>query len=336
MIALLAIAVAVGCYHEKDYSPTAPGNTILTLRTEPSGASIPADGLSRITLVAAIDPHAASKAVTFDTTAGSFVGGIGTTATTRTVNTDASGEARIQLQSTSVADAATVTAHIEGVGAAFTTLVITFAPVSGDTIIRFTTAPESAPADNATVSTFAVVVPSVASLVARSVTFTTTAGGFLADGAAQSVVPLDSNGIARVFLRSAPNATTARVRATIGNAVAEAVIRFDTAFPDSLAVFSSSFALKPKFSEKVTITVQALRQIGNVTPGVEVRLTATDDQNKPIGQFANSTVVIGSDGKATTDYTLGPTTYTGSITITATVPGTSVSGSTTIHVDTAP
>lgn len=330
----LVLLVAAGCYHERDYSPTAPSNTFLTVRTDPTTLSIPADGISRITIIASISSLAdpSSRTIDFDTTSGTFVGGTGTSATSRQVVATAAGQATIQLQSSATADTAVVTVHADAAPSQLATLRISFIPPPSQSQLTFTAAPSSAPADGASISTFAINVPNAATLppAARAVAFETTAGGFLPDGSAKTTVAVDDTGGARVFLRSPATSVTGRVRASINNAIADAFITFAVAAPDSLQVTSDKFALKPTFDDVATLTVQLRRQTGTPTAGQALILSAKDSQGNAIGTFSAPTILSDSNGQATSKYNAGGSTYKGPITITATAGN--VSGSTVIQL----
>src|SRR5438270_13347486 len=78
-IPLLAglLLIAGGCYKQSNYSPTDPQVAgALTLTTADGSQSIPADGLSRLTLVARITANTDSdkRVITLTTSSGSFVG----------------------------------------------------------------------------------------------------------------------------------------------------------------------------------------------------------------------------------------------------------------------
>ena len=79
------LLIAGGCYKESNYSPTDPQVTgALTLAPVDGTLSIPADGVSRVTLVATIAAGADSdkRVITFTTSSGSFVGATASNGTT--------------------------------------------------------------------------------------------------------------------------------------------------------------------------------------------------------------------------------------------------------------
>jgi hypothetical protein len=334
ILTLALLFAAAGCYHERDYSPTAPSNIFLTLRTDPTTASIPADGVSRITIIASISSQAdpSSRTIDFDTTSGTFVGGTGSSATSRQVVATTAGDATIQLQSSSTADTAVVTVHADAAPSQLATLRISFTPPPTQSQLAFTAAPSFAPADGASISTFVVSVPNISALppAARVVVFETTAGGFLPDGGAKTTVAVDDTGGAKAFLRSPTASVTGRVRASNNNAITDAFITFTVAAPDSLQVTSDKFALKPTFDDVATLTVQLRRQIGAPTAGQAIILSAKDSQGSAIGTFSAPTILSDSNGQATSKYNAGGSGYKGPITITATAGA--LSGSTVIQL----
>src|SRR5260370_40298927 len=78
---LLAFLLALGlaaCYNRKDYTLTEPHlAAILTLQTVGGVTTLPADGVSRLTLVARIpaDADPDKRDVVFSTSAGTLIGG---------------------------------------------------------------------------------------------------------------------------------------------------------------------------------------------------------------------------------------------------------------------
>ncbi len=333
LVAALVVS-ATGCYRGSDYSPTEPGVLVLTA----DATSIPADGVSRTGLTVTITSRAstAHRVIAFSTTAGSFVGGTGTTATDREVTVDADGRGTIQLQSSTNDETASVTARAKDLPATQQQVSVHFVlPASGD-VIRFVASPASAPADGATVSTFSVSVPIAQNIssASRNVTFQTTAGTFLPDGTSIAV-PLDTTGTAVVQLRSPSQIAISVVRATTSSFTAQTQISFTRAQPDSIEVKLGKFSVQPKLTDSVTINVQLRRGVGTVTAGAGLTFSAVDASGGTIGLFQPQRTVADDKGQAVGVYSTGDTDYRGQVSIRVQADGTDVIGTAVLQV-TAP
>lgn len=131
---LLGLLLTGGdCYDKDDHrrSPTDPDEPVgLDLSIEGQETTLPADGASTLTLVAAIDPDASAskRSVKLTTTAGELIGPAAP-AQTQTVEADGRGEARTVLRSTTAPAVARVTAEVslgEGKGKVTDSLTIPF------------------------------------------------------------------------------------------------------------------------------------------------------------------------------------------------------------------
>jgi hypothetical protein len=329
---LIAVFVLFGCYHEKDYSPTDPGVLLFSV----AGSDVaPADGNSRIHLTARITPEAAStkRTIVFTTSAGTLLGGTGTSATEKSVDVDISGVARIDLQAPTTAQSVTVTARVKDQPIA-QQLALTFTPVKPEALVQFVAAPASAPADGATESLFTVFVPNSQNLepAQRNVTFSTTAGKLLPEATGTNSVPINAAGQASVSLRSSEVATTGIVRATFSGGTAETRIEFTTALPELIELTPDKVVLEAKFADSVIIHAKLRRHVGKVTIGTFVTFHATTSAGAAIGLFRDQRTATDGNGDASTTFTAGDTPYRGAVTITATVDGTSVIGTTTVQV----
>lgn len=330
-LAAALVAAATSCYRGSDYSPTDPGVLVLTV----DATSIPADGVSRTGLTVTITPRAstAHRIIAFSTTAGSFVGGAGVTATDREVTVDADGRGTIELQSSTNDEIANVTARAKDLPATQQQVSVHFVrPAAGD-VIRFVASPASAPADGATVSTFSVSVPIAKSILStsRNVTFQTTAGTLLPDGTSITV-PLDATGTAAVQLRSPSQIVTSIMRATISSFTAQAQIDFTRAQPDSIEVKLDKLSVQPKLADSVTFHVQLRRSMGTVTAGAGLTFTAFDASGGTIGLFQPQRTAADDKGQAVGVYSTGDTNYRGQITIRVQADLTDVTGTAVLQV----
>lgn len=324
--------VLAGCYHENDYSPTDPGVLVLSVT---GSDTAPADGNSRIHLTARITPEAAQtkRTIAFSTSAGTLLGGTGTSATEKTVDVDISGVARIDLQAPTTAQTVTVTARVKD-QPIVQQISLSFTAVKPEAIVQFVTAPLSAPADGATESLFTVFVPNAQNLepAQRNVSFTTTSGKFLPDNAPTASVPINAAGQASVALRSADVATNGIVRATINGGTAEVRIEFTAAPPELIELTPDKGVLEAKFADSVIIHAKLRRRVGKVTAGTFVTFRATTNAGAAIGLFRDQRTATDGNGDASTTFTAGDTPYRGPVTITATADGTTVAGTTTVQV----
>lgn len=319
----LALAATLGCDSDYDRNrfdtPTDPGAQFLQLAAQAN--VLPADGVSQVILTATINPDSLKRDVIFTTTAGTLVGGSGTTDSERTVTVNSSGQATIELRSALTPGIARVTARVKDAPQVAQNVDITFSVPGEDALIQFTASPSSAPADGATSSTFVVRISPQISSDARTVKFQTTAGSFVRGGTdTDEDVPATANGTATILLFSPTEVGEGRVRATVAGVSREVTIRFDRALPNSIVLSMSKTAVKD--DEEVTVTATLLREIGMVTKDTPVTFTATqDDANDKVFGFFNSSVALtGANGVATITFTPGNSGYQGPATMTAVAP----------------
>lgn len=221
-------SLGVACYKKSDYSLTAPHlAAIISLQSVNGSTTLPADGVSRLTLVAKIssDSDADKRGIVFTTSAGTLIGGSPDSASGgQLVTAAANGEASIQLESSAQIQAAVVTAADKNAAGVVATLTIQFVAVTPDNELRFVADPTSAPADGFTLSTFTVVVSPA--LVTRVVEFKTTNGTFSPGTSQDVMVPVATDNTATVFLKSPATVGNAQVTATSNNFTRTATIQF--------------------------------------------------------------------------------------------------------------
>lgn len=330
----LAIGLALafllaGCYDKSDFSPTAPlANSVITL-TSPSGVtSLPADGFSRLHLEAKLsgDPAFANRTVVFSTTSGTLDGGTAGTNCNGCVNVvaDGSGIARIDLISAQQVGTATVTATPVAAPGILATLTINFVAASPDDTLRFVAAPDHAPADGATLSTFTVAISPSLPAASRQVTFAATAGTIVPP----NPVNADAGGQASVDLQSPRTITSGRVTATVNGVTREVSIRFERALPKLITVNANPAVAPAATSTTIQITATLIRDQGIVTDGTVVTFRAALADGTPVGGFTNITTT--TNGMATATF-LPRTTTPGTVIITVGAQDTNVTG--TVQVD---
>ena len=326
------------CYEKGDYSPTAPPVAgALTLTSANQQTTLPADGVSRLRLVARIDPNADpdKRTVLFSTSAGTLVGTANASGQVP-VAADGTGTATIELQSSQQVESAVVTAGIENVAGLTRTLLVSFVAADPDGVVRFVTAPASAPADGATVSTFVVQLSPTLPLGTK-VTFQATAGVFLPEATASVERTTDGSYTATADLQSPTTIGPARVTATAQNVSRQATIDFHRAHANHVTVSTNGVFQVPATADAtLAVTATFLRDIGRVTPGAVATFRAVTDTGAPIGAFRDVTTVTadsaGTGGTATATFLPGATTYRGPVTITVGAQGSSVTGSTQVQI----
>lgn len=332
VLAFFGLLAAGGCYEKKDFGPTAPDvRQALTLSTAGGVTSLPADGLSRLRIVAQISPDADpdKRTVTFSSSAGTLIG----TASNGVVEVpaDLSGLATIELRSALQVGDAVVTAGIKGVDGLTRSLVISFVPANGDELIRFVAAPSSAPADGASTSAFTVrIAPSFPA--GTMVKFQTSAGTFQPGDLTMIDATAAADFTASADLKSPASLGAARISATVGGLSRETTVNFTRALPNRITVSTNgTFALPPSTSTGASVIGTFLRDLGKVTEGTVATFRATTDAGAAIG-FFNDISTVKSDGTATATFLPGQTTYRGRVTITVGADGTAVNGTTQIEI----
>ncbi len=333
---LLGIVILGGCYKKNDYSPTAPRTvSALTLGTLDGSRSISADGLSRLTLVATIaaDADADKRVITFATTSGTLVGA-GGSGTSIDVTAGSDGRALAVLQSAQTVGTAIVSAVVKGSATVSTQIQIQFTAPDANGVLRFVTAPASAPADGATVTLFTVAVDPAMST--GTVTFSSSAGTF-----SPAMVPIGIDHTATSGLTSPKTIGPATVIATLSapgsgsNGFSrQTSIRFDPALPNVISVQVDNLEVAP--GGKVHVTAHFTRPVGQVSANIVAVFRAEDANGNDVGGFQNVTVVQpaagGTDSIATADFLPGSSIAPGPVTILVGTDPASVTGSTTITV----
>lgn len=333
-ISLAALLLAAGrCYDKDDFSPTAPETRdALVLSTATGATTLPADGLSRLRIVAQISPDASPdrRTVLFSKTAGTLLGTADANGKVA-VPADGTGRATIELQSAQQVGESVVTAEIKDVAGLSRQLVIGFVPANLDELVRFTSAPASAPADGASISSFTVrLAPSLP--VGTPVTFRTTAGKLQPGDVDTLTLTADASYTVTADLKSPTTLGPGRVTATAQNVSREAAIEFRRALPNHITVSTNgTTTVQPSTTAGVTVIGTFLRDIGTVTQGTIATFRANRESGPAVGFFRDITTV-GADGKATATFIPGQTTEGGRVTLTVGADGTSVTGTTTIEI----
>jgi hypothetical protein len=327
LAAVLLVPLAA-CYNKSDYSPTAALTDKIVILTAANGVtSLPADGFSRLRLEARLvgDADFDKRAVVFSTSSGTLDGGVAGTncGGCRQVTADGSGRAVIDLVSSQQAGTAVVTASPVSAPGVSASLAISFGPAQPDETVQFVAAPDRAPADGATLSTFTVGISPSLPPASRTVTFQTTTGTFVSTGTTTVQVAADAGGLASADLVSPRQITTARVTATVNGVTRQAAIRFERALPNVITAAVDMPIAPAAAGTVIQVTATLLRNVGTVTDGTVVTFRATRPDGTPVGLFTNVTTT--TNGMATANF-LPNTTTPGTVTITVGAQDTGVTG----------
>jgi len=335
LFALLAFLLlsASRCYERSRYDPT-PGliQATLSLTTEGGQTSLPADGVSRLLLIAQISPGADldKRTIVFSTSAGTLIGGTAGAAGME-VPADSSGQAVIQLQSSQRVEVAVVKASVKEVPGITRQITIAFGASDPNATLQFVAHPDSAPADGASTSAFTVRL-SPALPVGTTVTFQSTAGLFAPENMAMVTRTADASSTATVLLVSPTTITTALVRATANNVTQEVTIDFQRALPDQITVSTNGkFQVKAAATDSISVTATFLRDRGTVTAGTVATFKAVTPSGQSIGLFTDITTV-NAMGQATATFLAPDVAYRGPATIVVGASGSGVTGTAPIQI----
>jgi len=312
---LIAALLSAGCYRESHHLPTDPGVLqALTLTSSPQ--SIAADGFSRTTITATIDPGSASdkRSITFTTTLGSFVGATQASPASLAVTASPDGVATVELRSVATVDTAVVTATVTGTGVT-RSINIPFTSPSPASIITISLSRNDVPADGQTViQVRADVAPSIPT-GSRTVTFTASQPKFVATSNQTDTATADVTNRAVVNYQVPTTLTDVRLTASVANATAETTLHLVAALPDAIALEAPASAVKA--GDDITVTARLQRTIGTPTAGRVVSFTAVDDAGHPVGGLRNVKLSDGT-GVASAVFNPSGTSYRGLVTIRAT------------------
>ena len=281
--------------------------------------AIPADGFSASTISVHLNVlgTTAQRTVEFRTTAGtlSAPGTAASDVISMPANSD--GIAAAQLVSAKVVGTARITATALNVSRA---VDVTFIAVGPADIISLSSAASTLPADGKSTARITATIAQGLPVTRRTVTFrsTGTGGLFLPEARNEVTREADASGKARADLQTDTKtgfvSVTAEVDKTTSNDV---VIQIVPALPDRINLRSDGVRLRS--GEETQVTAELRRNVGVVTAGTIVTLSATTDKGTVIGAFRNVRT-SNADGDATSVFSLGTTTYKGRY-ITAAVAG---------------
>jgi adhesin/invasin len=317
MISRLACCVALvtaaaGCYRPDDYL-LGPSQADQALVVTVSATTVSADGISRVTITAQLDPRtdADKRILTFTTTAGTLSFG-GKEGLSITAPADTSGKAVVELRSSTTAGMAQLEVTVAGVSR---TVSVAFVKLTRAEAFDVSVSRTSVPADGFSTAVITVTLKRVGTLLQRAVRFETSAGTLIATGEADSravTVTANETGRAEVALQSEKTIGTARVRVTAIDISQDLDITFTPVDPAQIITVSAAPSSVPA-DGATPLIVSAMVAAGLPAGRRSVAFRATLGQLLP--------VVIEADGSNVARATLISTT-TGTTRITATVDGT--------------
>jgi len=255
--AILTLSLTwLGCHNPDDFafnSQESPQADRFLSLSAVGDTILPADGFSALELVAQVsDVSEGPLSIQFTTTAGSLRVGtsVGTLAQIDSVNTavrvdsvvvqtNAIGEARVELVGETQQATALVRARIVGIEPVVEQeLRIRFNSVADEALLAFVDPPESAFAHGLALVPFTVMISAELEGEDRHVRFETTNGTFpFGDSSGVQMVRADADGMATAYLRSPEQVGEALVRANIMTFFQERMIRFVPAPTDSVLRF---------------------------------------------------------------------------------------------------
>ena len=291
---LVLLTTAAGCHRPDAYllAPQADNVLSVTLST----TTLPADGISRATITAQLDPgtDADKRTLTFTTTAGMLIAD-GKEGSSITTQADTSGKAVVELRSSTTP----ATAKLEVTVATITrTASVAFQVIPRDQVFGVMVSATSIPADSLSISVITVDLKRLGTLQQRAVKFETSLGTFISSGQANSrsvTLTADSTGQAVVQLQSENIAGTARVRVT----ALDLSYEFDVAITPLAAqdVFDVSISRKsvPADGFSTTVIGVTLKKVGTVQQRA-VKFETSSGAFIAAGQASVRVVTITADG----------------------------------------
>src|SRR5262245_36000027 len=180
--ALLLLFSAAGCHNPDDYLLASQSDQVLNVTL--SATTLPADGISRATITAQLDPRTDpdKRNVTFTTTAGTLIAA-GKEGQSITVQADTSGKAVAELRSSTTAATARIDVTVASVSR---TTSVQFAAQPREALFDVSVSRTSVPADGFSTAVITVTLKRLGTIDPRAIKFETSAGTFIASGQTNS------------------------------------------------------------------------------------------------------------------------------------------------------
>ena len=314
----MVLVTMAGCHSPDDYV-VGPSQIDDVLGLTLSATTLPADGISRATITAQLDPQtdADKRNVTFTTTAGTLIAG-GQEATSLVVKADSSGKAVVELRSATVS----ATAQIQVTVASVTrTASVAFEALTREQVYEVVLSATSVPADDLSTTLITVILKRLGTLPQRAVKFETSLGTFVAAGqpnARAATITADLTGRATVELRSDGLVGTARVRVTALDVPYEFEVQFKPLVAEEVFDVSISKSSIPADGFSTSLLTATLKKIGTVQQRA-VRFETSAGLLIAPGQPAMRAVTLTADstGKAVVELQSERTVTTARIRVTA-------------------
>jgi adhesin/invasin len=208
------ILTAAACHRPEDYL-LGPSQADQVLAVTLSATSLPADGISRATITAQLDPRTDldKRTVTFTTTAGTLIAE-GKEGTSVTVTADTTGSAVVELRSATAAATARVDVAVASVSRAMS---VEFVGLPREALFDIATSATSVPADGFSTMVITVNLKRLGTPQQRQVKFETSAGAFVAagqpNGRAVTMTAGDGGGVVVELQSDTPGVASVRVTA---------------------------------------------------------------------------------------------------------------------------
>src|SRR5262245_18567469 len=221
---LLLMIAAAGCHRPDDYLLASQSDQVLNLTL--SATTLPADGISRATITAQLDPRtdADKRNVTFTTTAGTLIAA-GKESQSLTVPADTSGRAVVELRSSTTPATARVDVTVASVSRSTS---VQFAALPREAIFDVSVSRTSVPADGFSTAVVTVTLKRLGTLDQRAIKFETSAGTIVASGQTNSrSITMTAGATGQVIVELLSDIIgTAHVRVT----ALDALYEFDVTF----------------------------------------------------------------------------------------------------------
>jgi hypothetical protein len=273
VLLVLFVVTAPGCHHPDDYLLASQSDDVLSVAV--SSTSLPADGISRATITAQLDPRtdADKRNVTFTTTAGTLIAA-GKEGASITVPADTSGTAIVELRSSTMPATARVDVTVAAVSR---TTSVQFAKLAREDLFDVALSGTSVPADGYSRIAITVTLRRLGTLDQRAVKFETSAGTFIASGQTSSRTVTMTAGAAGTVVVELQSDTpgTAHLRVTALDALYEADISF-TALTreETLDVFVSRASIEADGFSTTVITAILKRAAPSQQPVIKFETSA--------------------------------------------------------------
>ena len=308
---LMLVTAAVGCHEPDDYL-LAPSLADQVLNVTLSATTLPADGISRVTITAHLDPRTDidKRDVTFTTTAGTLIAS-GKEGLSIIVPADTTGKAVVELRSSTTPATARLDVTVASVSRATS---VEFAKLAREEVFDLSVSGTSVPADGFSTAVITVTLKRLGTIPQRAIKFDTSAGLLIASGQVNSrsvTITAGAAGTVVVELQS-ELVGIAHVRVTALDTVEEFDITFTQLTREEVFDVSVSRTSLPADGFSTTAITVTLKRPGTPAQRAVKFETSAGTLIAP-GQLASRAVTLTADatGRAVvelqSDKTVGST-----------------------------